>query len=161
MSSIETGTEYQANGRLPAGGLLSSVLDARGGLENWSTVTELTAQLSLGGPFWAARGWPDVASTSRSRRSPRKGGRRSSTSIPSAWRSARRTGLAWRALRSTCTTPMGSPTRASRRSRSTSTTPRSNAPMKYAWDTAETLHTDRRSARSVTRGANNQRRRAR
>ena len=40
--------------------LLSAVLDAHGGLENWSKVKKLTAQMSLGGPFWAARGWPDL-----------------------------------------------------------------------------------------------------
>jgi hypothetical protein len=40
--------------------LLSAVLDAHGGLENWSKVTKLTAQMSLGGPFWAARGWPEL-----------------------------------------------------------------------------------------------------
>jgi hypothetical protein len=40
--------------------LLARVLDAHGGLKNWDRVTKLTAQLSLGGPFWAARGWPDV-----------------------------------------------------------------------------------------------------
>jgi hypothetical protein len=42
--------------------LLSSVLDAHGGLRNWKAVTRLTAHLSLGGPFWAARGWPGVYS---------------------------------------------------------------------------------------------------
>jgi hypothetical protein len=40
--------------------LLSSVLNAHGGLDNWSRVTALTVKLELGGPFWAARGWPDV-----------------------------------------------------------------------------------------------------
>ena len=40
--------------------LLSAVLDAHGGLDNWQTARTLTARLSLGGPFWAARGWPDV-----------------------------------------------------------------------------------------------------
>lgn len=40
--------------------LLARVLDAHGGLENWGKTTRLTAQLSLGGAFWAARGWPDV-----------------------------------------------------------------------------------------------------
>ena len=40
--------------------LLADVLDAHGGLENWNAVTEITAELSLGGPFWGARGWPDV-----------------------------------------------------------------------------------------------------
>ena len=40
--------------------LLEAVLDAHGGLHNWANVTSLTARLSLGGPFWGARGWPDV-----------------------------------------------------------------------------------------------------
>ena len=41
--------------------LLASVLDAHGGLDNWDRLTKLTAQLSLGGPFWARRGWPEVS----------------------------------------------------------------------------------------------------
>jgi hypothetical protein len=40
--------------------LLTAVLDAHGGLQNWAKVTKIKARLSLGGPFWAARGWPDV-----------------------------------------------------------------------------------------------------
>jgi hypothetical protein len=40
--------------------LLTSVLDAHGGLQNWAKVTKLTATMSLHGPFWAARGWPNV-----------------------------------------------------------------------------------------------------
>lgn len=40
--------------------LLNSVLNAYGGLDNWSQVTTLTVKLELGGPFWAARGWPGV-----------------------------------------------------------------------------------------------------
>jgi len=42
--------------------LLSAVLDAHGGLQNWAGVSRITAQMSLGGPFWGARGWPDVYS---------------------------------------------------------------------------------------------------
>jgi hypothetical protein len=42
--------------------LLTTVLDAHGGLQNWAKVTRITARMSLGGPFWAARGWPDVYS---------------------------------------------------------------------------------------------------
>jgi hypothetical protein len=42
--------------------LLSDILDAHGGLSNWAKVTEITACMSLGGPFWAARGWPGVYS---------------------------------------------------------------------------------------------------
>jgi hypothetical protein len=40
--------------------LLARVLDAHGGIDNWERLTRLTAQMSLGGPFRAARGWPDV-----------------------------------------------------------------------------------------------------
>lgn len=40
--------------------LLTAVLDAHGGLRNWVETTRITARLSLGGPFWAARGWPDL-----------------------------------------------------------------------------------------------------
>jgi hypothetical protein len=42
--------------------LLARVLEAHGALENWDRVTELTAKLSLGGPFWELRGWPEVYS---------------------------------------------------------------------------------------------------
>ena len=41
-------------------GLLDCVLAAHGGAENWSRVTTLTAEVSLGGVFWAARGWSEV-----------------------------------------------------------------------------------------------------
>jgi hypothetical protein len=40
--------------------LLAAVLDAHGGLQEWAGTTRLTARLSLGGPFWAARGWQGV-----------------------------------------------------------------------------------------------------
>ena len=40
--------------------LLSAVLEAHGGLDNWEETTCITAQMSLGGPFWEARGWPGV-----------------------------------------------------------------------------------------------------
>ena len=40
--------------------LLAAVLDAHGGVRNWQMIATLTAQLSVGGAFWAARGWPDV-----------------------------------------------------------------------------------------------------
>jgi hypothetical protein len=40
--------------------LLTAVLDAHGGLQNWTKVSRITAQMSLGGVFWGARGWPDV-----------------------------------------------------------------------------------------------------
>lgn len=41
--------------------LLEKVLAAHGGLDTWARISTLTARLSLGGPFWAARGWPDAA----------------------------------------------------------------------------------------------------
>ena len=40
--------------------LLSQVLEAHGGLDRWNQVTQITAHLSAGGPFWAGRGWPDI-----------------------------------------------------------------------------------------------------
>ncbi len=40
--------------------LLSDVLGAHGGLERWTRVASLTVEGSLGGPFWAAKGWPEV-----------------------------------------------------------------------------------------------------
>ena len=40
--------------------LLTNVLDAHGGLQNWSRVCSLSAELVLGGPFWSQRGWPDA-----------------------------------------------------------------------------------------------------
>jgi hypothetical protein len=43
--------------------LLSAVLDAHGGVDNWQKARTLTGRLSLGGPFWAARGWPELPSS--------------------------------------------------------------------------------------------------
>src|SRR5713226_8863278 len=40
--------------------LLATVLTAHGGLDRWSGVKTLTVRLSLGGPFWGAKGWPDL-----------------------------------------------------------------------------------------------------
>lgn len=40
--------------------LLGAVLEAHGGLSNWKHVTRIVARMSLGGPFWGARGWPGV-----------------------------------------------------------------------------------------------------
>lgn len=40
--------------------LLSQVLEAHGGLDRWDQVTQITAHLSSGGPFFAGRGWPGV-----------------------------------------------------------------------------------------------------
>jgi hypothetical protein len=42
--------------------LLTAVLEAHGGSQSWANVTEITARMSLAGPFWAARGWPGVYS---------------------------------------------------------------------------------------------------
>jgi hypothetical protein len=41
--------------------LLADVLDAHGGLDRWRRSTQLTVELSVGGFFWEARGWPDIA----------------------------------------------------------------------------------------------------
>jgi hypothetical protein len=66
MSSIQVGSESsQTPGetRLRTSemdDLLAEVLDAHGGLEEWGKVSTLTAKLSLGGPFWGLRGWPNV-----------------------------------------------------------------------------------------------------
>src|SRR4051794_22791877 len=43
---------------MAADDLLAGVLEAHGGLDNWRQTTSLTAELTLGGPFWADRGWP-------------------------------------------------------------------------------------------------------
>src|SRR5688500_6046834 len=40
--------------------LLNAVLEAHGGAQNWAQAREIVAQMSLGGVFWGARGWPDV-----------------------------------------------------------------------------------------------------
>jgi hypothetical protein len=40
--------------------LLDGVLAAHGGLNRWERVSSLVVTGSLGGPFWAAKGWPDV-----------------------------------------------------------------------------------------------------
>jgi hypothetical protein len=40
--------------------LLARVLYAHGGLERWSGLEALTARLSVGGPFWGLRGFPDA-----------------------------------------------------------------------------------------------------
>jgi hypothetical protein len=63
MASIAFGTrKKQQPTRVKMDKLLSNVLDTHGGLHNWAKATEITARMSLGGPFWAARGWPDVYS---------------------------------------------------------------------------------------------------
>jgi hypothetical protein len=40
--------------------LLASVLDAHGGVDRWAGVHALTARLSIGGPFWSRKGWPEI-----------------------------------------------------------------------------------------------------
>lgn len=40
--------------------LLGFVLDAHGGLGQWSNVDTLTTRLAVGGPFWGLRGFPDA-----------------------------------------------------------------------------------------------------
>src|SRR5690348_16606278 len=40
--------------------LLSQVIEAHGGLARWSAVTGLTAHMTIGGPFWAAKGQPAI-----------------------------------------------------------------------------------------------------
>lgn len=40
--------------------LLDRVLDAHGGLDHWNSLSGLVVRGSLGGPFWASKGWPDV-----------------------------------------------------------------------------------------------------
>ena len=83
--------------------LLSQVLKAHGGLERWSELSKITAQLSIGGPIWAAKGWPgalaqetveiDLArERSVSRRSPNRVTVPSSRPVPSGSRSRPRPG---------------------------------------------------------------------
>jgi hypothetical protein len=38
--------------------LLSQVIEAHGGLDRWSEVNRIAARLTIGGPFWAAKGQP-------------------------------------------------------------------------------------------------------
>jgi hypothetical protein len=38
--------------------LLSKVLDAHGGLERWSALDRIAARVTIGGPFWDAKGQP-------------------------------------------------------------------------------------------------------
>jgi hypothetical protein len=40
--------------------LSASVLDAHGGVERWAGLHTITARLSIGGPFWARKGWPEI-----------------------------------------------------------------------------------------------------
>jgi hypothetical protein len=41
--------------------LLAQVLESNGGLARWAEVDTLTARVTLGGPVWASRGWPQAA----------------------------------------------------------------------------------------------------
>lgn len=61
MTQVEQ--SHRETGR-PTGrnGLLTAVLAAHGGLDNWAKVSKITASLSIGGGFWAARGWEDIYS---------------------------------------------------------------------------------------------------
>jgi hypothetical protein len=47
------------------GSLLADVIDAHGGLDRWSRITTITADLSIGGPIWAAKGWPGALAAER------------------------------------------------------------------------------------------------
>jgi hypothetical protein len=38
--------------------LVTKVLNAHGGLDRWTAIRRITAALSIGGPLWAAKGWP-------------------------------------------------------------------------------------------------------
>src|ERR1700704_6845529 len=40
--------------------LLVGVLDAHGGVDRWARVHTITAHLSIGGPFWDRKGWPEI-----------------------------------------------------------------------------------------------------
>jgi hypothetical protein len=40
--------------------LLASVLDAHGGVDRWARVHTITTSLSIGGPFWGRKGWPEI-----------------------------------------------------------------------------------------------------
>ncbi|QXE37685.1 hypothetical protein KQY30_29120 [Streptomyces sp. GMY02] len=41
--------------------LLNRVVDASGGLDLWSRTSTITADVSVGGPIWAVKGWSDAA----------------------------------------------------------------------------------------------------
>jgi hypothetical protein len=40
--------------------LLVSVVDAHGGVDRWARIHTITAHLSIGGPFWGRKGWPEI-----------------------------------------------------------------------------------------------------
>jgi hypothetical protein len=52
--------------------LLDSVLDAHGGLDRWLRLKRFTADMVFGGPFWAGRGWPELAGRARVMLDPRR-----------------------------------------------------------------------------------------
>lgn len=47
-------------GRANVNQLLDTVLQAHGDLDLWSGIDKITARVSIGGPIWAAKGWPDT-----------------------------------------------------------------------------------------------------
>jgi hypothetical protein len=40
--------------------LLANVLKAHGRVDRWTRVHTITARLSIGGPFWGRKGWPEI-----------------------------------------------------------------------------------------------------
>src|SRR6202165_5317942 len=46
--------------RLTMDDLLASVSEAYGGVDRWAHVQTITARLSIAGPFWGRKGWPDI-----------------------------------------------------------------------------------------------------
>jgi hypothetical protein len=60
--TLHSGKVYQKESEINMDTLLSSVLAAHGGLDRWQNTQTLTAHVSLGGPFWASKGWPGVLS---------------------------------------------------------------------------------------------------
>lgn len=40
--------------------LLNFVLDPSGGVDRWASARALTAEVSVGGPFWGRKGWPGL-----------------------------------------------------------------------------------------------------
>ena len=40
--------------------LFANVLDAYGGVDRWAHVQTITTRLSIGGPFWGRKGWPEI-----------------------------------------------------------------------------------------------------
>ena len=40
--------------------LLATVIEAHGGLDRWAQTPRLVARMSIGGPIWGGKGWPDA-----------------------------------------------------------------------------------------------------